>query len=113
MYDLTPANNSWFLFGRITPTAQTGKCYFRRIAGGTGYTASTGDHCMYNLLFCTSNGSSLSQTGTAGGSLFASTVAFQTGPITNGPTICRIVQESQTSYAFYFYVEPFSGQMPT
>jgi hypothetical protein len=105
-----PAMGDWFLFGRIS-TAQGGRRIFIRLNAGTGFNAVNTDHNSYQLLFNTSNGSD-SQTGTGGGNFYASAVSFQTGPKTNGPFTCRIVQESTTQYAFYFLFGPFSGEVP-
>jgi hypothetical protein len=76
---------------------------------GTGFNASNTDHNIFTVLFCSSNGGDF-QTGSAGGNFNASAIAYQNGPKTNGPIRCRIVQESTTTYAFWFEYGMFPGE---
>ena len=80
-----------------------------RLYAGQGYNANNSQLNIYTLMFSTSNGISSQPATNNGTAFYGNGVAYMYGPKNDAPALCRIVQESQTQYAFYFQLGGFAG----
>jgi hypothetical protein len=97
----------WVLAGRATMSQ--GERIMFRLYAGQGYNANNSQLNIYTLMFSTSNGISSQPATNNGTAFYGNGVAYMYGPKNDAPALCRIVQESQTQYAFYFQLGGFAG----